>query len=82
MTVWAVAVVVGGGLTLVLHEDARAKGPYVWQDGHGAGPSPGARRPRRQPLGEDRSCPPVPSADPAAASGRTAVVCLYATTAP
>ncbi|MER6732504.1 hypothetical protein [Streptomyces puniciscabiei] len=82
MTVRAVAVALGAGLTLGLREDARPRGPYVWDDGHGAGPSPGARRPQPQPPGErggDRSCPPSPPADPGEASPPNGVIYLYAT---
>ncbi|MGV4984067.1 hypothetical protein ACVB8X_03160 [Streptomyces sp. NRAIS4] len=80
---WTVAVAVGGGLTLVLQEDARPQRPHVWEDGHGVGgPSPGARRLPRQPLGDDPSCPPSPPARTAPAAGHPAVICLYATATP
>ncbi|WP_432170884.1 hypothetical protein [Streptomyces sp. 1222.5] len=60
VTGWVVAVAVGGGLTLVLREQAGPKGPYVWQDGS----SPPAR-PRgadRRPDGDACATGPTPQA--------------------
>ncbi|MEU2713788.1 hypothetical protein [Streptomyces sp. NPDC007205] len=91
VTGWAVTVAVGGALTLLLQEDARPKGPYVWQNGNGPTPSPGRAGMRAWPPDENEkdsgeeggaeegggkdACPPRP-----APSATTTVLCLYAST--
>jgi hypothetical protein len=81
VTAWAVAVALGGALTLSLQEDARPREPYVWQNGPGPTASPGRESTRAWPtdgVEEDdgeNACPPgpVPSAGP--------VLCAYASIA-
>lgn len=80
---WAVAVVAGGGLTLWLQDSARPQGPYGWENGDGATPrnaygsTPG---PLHTSGGNDDACPAGPEPGPTQRAGRSAVLCLYATT--
>ncbi|MER5210886.1 hypothetical protein ABT063_09975 [Streptomyces sp. NPDC002838] len=66
VAVWAVAVAVGGGFTLLLRESAEPPTPYGRQE---ATPTPSL------PEGWESMCPsPTPDED-----GSTAVLCLFRT---
>ncbi|MFJ7148487.1 hypothetical protein ACIQVT_09835 [Streptomyces sp. NPDC100445] len=72
MTVWTVAVAVGGGLTLVLQDEARPGGPYVWENGDDSSHPPDPD--------EDPSACRTTGAAPE--SGRGPLACARATALP
>ncbi len=70
VTVWATAVVVGGGLTLWLQESNEPRGPYVWQDANET-PAPG-----QDGFDGFGPCPP-PGSSPPPAEGQSVYACAY-----
>ncbi|MGW1800500.1 hypothetical protein ACWCQN_32285 [Streptomyces sp. NPDC001984] len=70
---WAVAVAVGGGLTLWLQDSTEPSGPYVWQDAGDDSPPPPQQQLGREGHGE---CP-QPSRPPG--EPPMLVLCAYST---
>ncbi|WP_328438612.1 hypothetical protein OHA71_18415 [Streptomyces sp. NBC_00444] len=70
VTVWAVAVVVGGGLTLWLHDSGEPPEPYGWEETDG--PS--------EPMPDWEDVCPSPGTTVTPQPGATFHLCAYTTT--